>query len=637
MNARIEQKGFRTTEAMKAWGPATAILLIGLLIYANNYHGEFIFDDFPAIIDNPGVQSFSPLGNLLRPSPNTPLSARPVAAITFALNYAWGGLDVRGYHLVNNLIHILAALALFGLVRATLLLPRFAPVYRTRAEGYGLAVSLIWLAHPLNSEVVNYIVSRTESLVGFFYLLTMFCAATAFRAGKPRKWHVAAVTACGLGMASKEVMVSAPALVLLYDRMFAAGSFAAALRQRLGFYLALAATWLVVGFYQLDNPRADSVLFDSSWISVPDYLRTQLTVIVHYLKLSFWPRPLVLDSQDWPIVKNFSLQLLPSFTIVAALGTVTLAGLWRNSWWSILGVWFFCILAPTSSFIPIVTEIVSERRMYLPLAAIVILVVFTGDHLWRRIAGRLFPEESTGRLVPLVTLIILVATLGAMTFTRNYDYRTAVSIWADNVAKRPGNSRAQENLGKALVSAGRQTESIAPLREAIRLYPMDQPKHELAELYSILGAALSQAGNFQEAISMHRKAIELLPDDGLMHYHLGNAYLRTSDLGKAVESFKRAVTLIPDFPPAYGNLGLVLMQLGDSSGAEQNLRKLLDLAPMEINSYLLYADFLIRHNRPAEAVQIYQAGIDRGVGTDELSGLRNRILSLYPQSADPRI
>lgn len=603
------------------------IVLTGLITYSNNYNGEFIFDDFVAIVDNPEVHSLSSITPLLHPSPNTPISGRPVAAITFALNYALGGLDVRGYHLINNLIHILAALTLCGLVRVTLLLPRFSKVYGRHAAWYGLAVALVWLVHPMNSETVNYIISRTESLVSLFYLCTLFLAAKAFRAERPGKWFAAATLACGMGMASKEVMVSAPFLVLLYDRLFISSSFSIALQKHRWFYAGLAATWLVVGYYQLDNPRADSVLFDSSWLSVPDYFRTQATVIIHYLKLSFWPYPLVLDSQDWPVVKSFTIPFFFSFSILASLGTATIIGIWRNAWWSILGVLFFLILAPTSSFIPIITEIVSERRMYLPLTGIVVLVVFTCDYLWRRFADSIFPGPRASRIAFILILVTIVFLFSTLTFNRNRDYRSAVSIWADNVMKRPENSRAYENLGKALVREGRPVEAINPFREAIRLYPDYEPKPELAEIYSSLGAALSQAGNFQEAVTMLRRALDLLPDDALMHYHLGNAYLRINDLSNAAKSFRQAIALDSVFPAAHGNLGLVLMQLGDLDGAEEHIQILLKLMPKDSYAHVILAELREQQGRTDEAVQLYRQALQLDPGAPDIEARLNRVLS----------
>jgi tetratricopeptide (TPR) repeat protein len=614
------------------WIAVAGIVLVGLLVYSNNYQGEFIFDDFPAIVDNPEVHSFYKLGSLLRPAPNTPLSARPVAAISFALNYARGGLDVWGYHLVNNLIHILAALALFGLVRTTLLLPRFAMIYGARANGYGLAVALIWLVHPLNSETVNYLVSRTELLVGLFYFATMFFAASAFRLERPRGWMAAAVVFCALGMASKEVMVSAPVMVLLYDRLFVTGSFTEVFRRRRVFYGALAATWLVVGFYQLDNPRADSVLFDSTSLSILDYFRTQLTVLIHYLQLSFWPQPLVLDSQDWPIVRGFSSELILPMIILCTMAAATLEGIRRGTWWSILGASFFCILAPTSSFIPIVTEIVSERRMYLPLAAVVVLVVFTVDFVWRFLAARYFLERKAIRIAPVLGLIGLVILFGAMTFERNRDYRTAATIWADTVSKRPGNSRAYENLGKALVREGKIEEAVVPIRDAIRLYPKEGPGPELSELYSTLGAILSQLGQFLEAVEMHKKSLELLPEDAIGHYQLGNTYLRVNDMENAELFFRKAIALDKNFPPAHGNLGLLLMQKGEYTEAEEHIKKLLLLAPQDPSAYAIFANLQAQQGRIAEAVALYRQALRLDPGARDIELQLNSLLAAHPET-----
>ncbi len=594
------------------------LLLAGLLVYGNNYRGEFFFDDLEAIVNNSELRSLTPIGQLLKPRDNSPLAARPVAAISFALNYFAGGLDVRGYHLANNLLHLLTGLALFGLVRATLLLPRCAPEYGARADGYGLAVALLWLVHPLNSEAVDYLVCRTELLAGLFYLGTMFFAAMAFKGERPRRWLAAAVVACGLGMGSKEVMVSAPLMVLLHDRLFGAGSFGAALSRRRGFYAALAATWLVLGFYQLDSPRSESVLFHSEFVSVFDYLRTQLTVIVHYLRLCFWPHPLVMDCQDWPIVRELSPILIWPLLLLGGLGLATVAGIRRGAWWSLLGAWFFAILAPTSSFIPIVSEIVAERRMYLPLAAVVAGVVFLGDRLWRWAAGRYLPGRPLARLIPLLILSGIAVVLGVTTFVRNRDYRSEISIWSETAKARPGNFRAHVNLAVALMNEQRWAEAVPSYREAIRLFDNYLPLAELAGIYSRLGVVLTHLGNFPEAVAMHGKAMELAPGDAMFPYHLGNTYIAARDLVNAAAAFSKALALKADLSAAHGNLGLVLMQQGDLAGAEGHFRKLIELLPQASDSYLLYADFLGRQGRFYEAEKIYRLGLSRGVKPEEV-------------------
>ena len=604
------------------WIAVVTIVLTGLVIYSNNYNSVFIFDDYDAIVDNPQIQTLSSIWSLLGPEANTsPLSGRPVAALSFAMNYAVGGLDVRGYHLINNLIHVLAALALFGLMRCTLLLPRFTGRFGDRANWYGLVVALLWAAHPLQTESVTYIVCRTEALMGLFYLTTLCFAACGFRSKRPQGWYAAAVVACALGMATKEVMVSAPLLVLLYDVLFVAGSVQGALQQRRGFYAALAASWLVLAFYQMNLPQGFGVSVDDPKLSVLDYLRTQGTVIVHYLRLAFWPQPLVLDSQDWPIIKSLSSVLIMPVAILGAMAALTLRGLMRAAWWSFLGVWFFAIIAPTSSVIPLLGEIVAERRMYLPLAAVIVCVVFVVDDLWRRVSDRMAPGRKSLRLVPAVLATIVVIGMGYMTWQRNLDYRSEVTIWTDTVNKRPANFRAHNNLGEALVREGRMSEAVIPFRNAVKLKP------DYHDAYGNLGSALANLGQLEEAIAIQRRVLEFSPNDAVAHYNLGNALLRANDLPGAAGAFQRAIDLNPRFYTAYGNLGLLLLQQGDLEGAEQHLQMLLQLAPQQVEGYIFLADLKVKQGRLDEAIGLYRQAVTLQPDSQEIASRLATVLA----------
>ena len=177
------------------------------------------------------------------------VGGRPVVSLTLAINYALGGMNVWGYHAVNLAIHILAAWTLFGVMRRTLLLPALQERFGSAATPLALAAALLWTIHPLQTESVTYVIQRTESLVGLFYLLTLYCVirgADVRPASDRPGTRAPSAASCLLGMATKEVMVTAPLIVLLYDRTFLAGSFREAWRRRCGLYLALAATWGVV-------------------------------------------------------------------------------------------------------------------------------------------------------------------------------------------------------------------------------------------------------------------------------------------------------------------------------------------------------------------------------------------------------
>jgi hypothetical protein len=285
---------------------------------------------------------------------------------------------VWGYHLSNLTIHILAALVLFGVVRQTLVSERLREQFGRAATGLSLTVALIWTVHPLQTESVTYIIQRTESLMGLFLLLTLYCAIRSFDSPRPRRWQVAAVLACALGMGSKEVMIGAPILVLLYDWIFVGSSFREIWRRRWALYAGLAATWVLLALLVATGQARQAVISASfAQLGSSAYAKTQCGVILYYLRLSLWPHPLVVDYNDWPIAKT-AMDFVPWAVVLGAMLCATLVALWRRSWLGFPGAWFLIILAPSSSLIPIISEPAAERRMYLPLAAVVVLITVIG-------------------------------------------------------------------------------------------------------------------------------------------------------------------------------------------------------------------------------------------------------------------
>ena len=269
---------------------------------------------------------------------------RPVPNLSLAVNYAIGGLNVEGYHVVNLAIHILAALALFGLVRRTLLLPALVERFGSASTGLALAVALVWALHPLQTESVTYIIQRAEALVGLFYLLTLYCLLRGATSARTWVWYAATVGTCAMGMASKEVMVSAPLVAVLYDRLFISGSFKESLRRQWGWYLALAATWAILGLLvYMSLGRGGTAGFNMG-MSVWEYARTQFGCIMHYLRLAFWPSPLVLDYGDG--TASQAADIIPYAIGVGLLLAATAVALARRPKWGFLGVWFFAILRP---------------------------------------------------------------------------------------------------------------------------------------------------------------------------------------------------------------------------------------------------------------------------------------------------
>src|ERR1051325_8264356 len=314
---------------------AISLAVVAFALYANALAAPFVFDDDYAIVVNEQIRHIST--SLSPTERGSPLAGRPLVSLTFAVNYALGGLDPRGYRLVNIAIHVVNALLLFEVVGRALTArqnekaPRAAAPHTT-----AFPIAVMWMVHPLASEPIDYVSQRTELMMATFFLATLYC----------RGW--ASVLCCALGMACKETMVVAPIVVMLHDRVLG-------LRQQPRHYAALCATWLILIALLWSSPRGDSAGFAGASVSPWEYLLNQSAMIVRYLRLAFWPRDLVLDYGE-PTHVTFQ-QVAPEFFIVAALLAATAVAFVRRPPLGFLGAWFFLTLAPTSSSMTTSTEV----------------------------------------------------------------------------------------------------------------------------------------------------------------------------------------------------------------------------------------------------------------------------------------
>ncbi len=348
---------------------------MGLLAYHNSLHAGFVLDDQPHITENPRIRQLWPPWDIVLHT------SRPVVLFSVAVNYALGGLNPWGYHLFNVGVHILAALTLFGVARRAFVSEPLRSRFGEAAEWLAAVISLIWLAHPLQTEAVTYTIQRGESLMGLFYLLTLYCVVRGSGAPRSQGWSMAAVASCALGMASKPVMVTAPVVILLYDRAYLAKSWRDVMKRRWILHACLAATWLLLPRLLANGSTEwnESAGFAYNGVPPLDYALTQSGVILHYLRLAFWPQPLCFDyccAYGWPVARTVG-DAAPGLMVVGALLAVTIWTWWRNPALGFLGVWFFLILVPTSSFVP-VADLAVEHRMYLPLAAVAAMVTVGG-------------------------------------------------------------------------------------------------------------------------------------------------------------------------------------------------------------------------------------------------------------------
>jgi hypothetical protein len=383
--------------------------------------------------------------------------------------------------------------------------------------------------------------------MALFYLLTLVTFVRAQRSARPLRWYALSVVSCALGMGTKEVMITAPIAVLWYDRVFVAGTWRELFRRRLVYYVALACTWGVLAGLMIrswSSYERGGVLVKTG-ISPLEYALNEPAVILHYLRLAFWPRGLCLE-YSWP-VSHDAWEIGPP---LAALAVLAAATLWAMVRWPALGFvagMFFLVLAPTSSIAPI-KDLAYEHRMYLPLAALVTLSVLAADWLWRESArwpGQPRPQRRTAAAIALAAGV--VAALGIGTIVRNEDYRSALVFWADNAQKTPANPWARFNYAKYLIEADEPGEALLQLDEAIRLKP------RLVGAYLNRGFALMQLKRYDESIQDYNRAIRFQHDLPTAYNYRGLCYERWGKFAEAIQDYNHAIELKPGYADAYAN------------------------------------------------------------------------------------
>jgi tetratricopeptide (TPR) repeat protein len=555
---------------------------LGLAAYANSFSGPFIFDDVDAILNNETIRHWS---TAWWPPVGPTVSGRPVLNLSLALNYAISGTAVWSYHALNLLIHLAAGLTLFGIVRRT-------PAVRAMRDGVLFAgcIALLWMLHPLQTGAVTYVIQRAESLMGLFYLLTLYGFIRGTEAGGRGKnaWFGLSFAACLLGMATKEVMVSAPVIVLLYDRAFLAGTFREAFRRRWPAYAALAATWLILPGLVLSTHGREGTAGFGTGVTWWSYALAQFPAIIHYLRLSLWPHPLIFDYGTALPAPD----LLVGGCALAVVGLVgaTVWALVRRPVPGFLGFAFFAILAPSSSFIPITTEPMAEHRMYLPLIPVIMLVAILA---WRRLGRWALPAG-----------LVLAAVLGGLTAQRNATYATELALWTDTIAHYPANARAHHNLGVLFMAAGDKAAAITHYEEAVRL----KPDYVLAR--DSLGKALYGEDRVAEAIAQYEQALRLNPDFVPAHFDLALALLKSPGrLDEAITQYGEVLRRQPDYFEARENLGKALYARGRVAEAMVQFEAALRLRPDSPGLHYMLALALSASQRPAEAVAQFEAAL----------------------------
>jgi protein O-mannosyl-transferase len=611
------------------------VILVGMCAYANTFHVPFLFDDRTSIVDNADIRE---LANFLTNS--TGYSSNPrryVGYLTFALNYWWGELDVTGYHAVNLAIHLANALLVYCLVRLTLRTPFFNPQPSTLNGSsqrftstvhlspqpstlnlLPLFASLFFVAHPVQTQSVTYIVQRQNSLMAAFYLLALILyvrmrlvqVLDESARGTAVAYYLAALVATVLAMKTKENAITAPVAIALYEWLFFSGS----LRKRALRLIPLFATMAIIpltfirwGGAAVTTVASGGVLagvdaasrMETAPLSRLDYLFTQFRVIVTYLRLLFFPVNQNLD-YDYPLYHSFlTPPVLASFLLLAALFGLAVYLTYRsrfkvqgsgfeihNSKFIIhnsqfyrlaaFGIfWFFLTLSVESTLIPI-DDVIFEHRLYLPSVGFFIAMITL------ILAGSEKVPAARKAAIGALTLTTLI--LAGAAYARNEIWRDPLTLWRDTAAKSPNKARPLSNYATALTDKGASEQALPLLEKAIAADP------GYADSYTNLGRiylGLPQKGEI--AVALFQKAITLRPKDPVATMNLGAAFNATGRYNECVSLLERMNAESGNLAEgrmvdSHLNLGVAYAALGefDKAMGELEIARRTDLRKAEV-------------------------------------------------------
>jgi tetratricopeptide (TPR) repeat protein len=539
------------------------LVVLTLLIYASGLNGPLVFDDMSNIEYNPHIRleklSFD---GLKKAAFDSPAEFRPVANISFALNYWLHGYKTSGFHLVNVLIHVTTGVFLFFFIRLTLRMPALSLKYESH-QWVAYVAALIWLVHPLQTQSVTYIVQRMNSMAAMFYVMALFfyaCGRVSQTTQNRWLWFGGCAAAGILALGTKQIAATLPFFIFLYEWYFLQDLNWHWFKRRM---LPLAGVLLFFGILALIYLGADpleSILggYQRRDFTLLERVLTQFRVVVFYISLIGFPLPSRLN-----LDRDFALSHSLLDPVTTLLCMVTIAGLLFFAWRlaprqrliSFCILWFFGNLVIESSVIGL--EIIFDHRTYLPSMMVCLLAVILLYSILR------------SKWACIGVLAVVAMAFSFWTYERNAVFRDQISIWGDCVAKSPNKARPHNNLG----------------------------------------IFLKRKGRLDEARMQFEKALQLKPDYPSAHINMGATLVRQKKLEAALEHFAEAARIRKNFPEALYSMGTVLVLLGRSDEAQGHYEKALAINPDYADAHLKLADILDQKGRQQEAIAHYKKAL----------------------------
>jgi Flp pilus assembly protein TadD len=607
-----------------------ALCLAAGLLYCSTMQMPFTFDDVQNIRENPRMrlEGFSP-GEIYRAAIDHPNKNRFVSNLSFALNYKVHGWNLWGFHAVNIAFHALAGIFLFLFIRAT-----FATPYGRTLKGPPVLIAflaaLVWLAHPIQTQAVSYIVQRMTSMAGAFFVAASWAFVRARLAGSnPGRlaWASACLLFALLAIGSKENAVTLPVFLLVYEWFFFQNLSRRWLVKALPWLGGCFVVFVIAGLFYVGWDPAGYLekTYAMRDFSLGERLLTQLRVVSFYISLLILPLPSRLNLlHDIPVSRSLvdPASTLAALFFLAALVAITVLATRKHRLLAFCGLWFFGNLVIESSFIPL--ELVFEHRLYLPSMMLALALVMGVYSL------------ISNRKAALAVVMVAVAFFAWGTWERNKVWQDKFTLFEDVVKKSPENPRGlyayasalvdedqpEKALGYALKSVeirpkdpkahfavaralehprmGRNKDAIEYFRKAVQLNPMEGP------FWVRLGVALAHDGQAEEAVKSINAGLALAPDNPSVHLNAGRAFLALVRPEEALEVLEKALVLDRHYHLPHGNMGIAHAMMGNTQKANEHFLAFMKHFPDDPLVYINLGRMLLTQGKPREAYGFLQ-------------------------------
>ncbi len=551
-----------------------SVCVLGIFVYSNTFHSPFHFDGERCIAENVSIRNLTHLRAIWDYWPT-----RFTTFLSLAFNYHFNGLRVFGYHVVNLVVHLTSAIVVRWFIILTFCTPAMKNKEITRhAKSIAFFAGLLFVAHPIQTQAVTYVIQRATSMATLLYLTSLSLYIKARLSQNQRLapaiygfYYGSSMVAALLGMLTKELFVTLPLMMLLYEFCFLGVKKNVNWRYIVPFLIILL---LIILVMMIDSESGISgamrrLAEAAGGMSRGHYFSTQFRVLVTYLRLLFVPLNQNLD-YDYPIWK--SLWEIPTLASGAALLLILAAGILLFPRYRLISFcifWFFLTLSVESSVIPL-ADVIFEHRLYLPMVGYSIFLPTIIYYICRK--------KLKLRIVKVI-LLIIITFYSVLAYTRNEVWKSQFALWDDTVTKSPGKARPYANRASAYFNLGLYGEAISDCNRALSI----NPNREIA--YNNRGLAYLEIGEFDKAISDFNQVLRIDPNHEDAYNNRGTGYFRKGEFDRAISDFSQVLRIDPNHEKAYDNRGTGYFRKGEFDKAISDFNQAVRINPNYASPY----------------------------------------------------